>query len=129
MKLYVSILLLILPSIIFGQSQMLNGELLCFERNFIDSIHFNDTINVSVFNFDNSPIKFKRNGKFKRIEAPIVMCANSRKQKSKIDNLSGSWSLNSNVLTMTTKTKTIELQIVEQTKDSFILKVLSIKNN
>ena len=123
MKLYVSILLLILPSIVFGQSKILNGELLCFERNFIDSIHFNDTINVSVFYFDNSPIKFKRNGKFKRVKAPVVMCANTRKQKSKIDNLSGCWSLNINVLTMTTKTKTIELQVVEQTKDSYILKV------
>lgn len=129
MKLYISILLLILPSFIFGQRNLFKDVLLCFESNFVDSMYLNDTISVSVFAFDNSPIEFKRNGKFKRIKAPIVMCGRSRKGNSRIDNLKGTWSLKEDVLSLNTRTKIIELQVVEQTQYTFILRVLSIKNN
>ena len=120
-----SILLFISPLFLLSQEEQLTDKLWCFETNFHDSLTEGEIVEVNIFLFDNDPIKFKNNGKFKRIDAPLNMCGNAPKSK-KIDNIKGDWSLNQDTLIMQVKEKKIEFKLIEKTENQIKLKVINL---
>lgn len=118
-----SILLILSPLFLLSQEEELANSLWCFEANFLDSLSVGEIVEVDIFFFDNDPIQFKKNGKFKRIDAPINMSGNTPKSK-RIDDLKGHWSLNKDTLIMQIKEKSIEFKLIQKTENQMILKVI-----
>ena len=108
----------------WGQETDITNSYWCFEENFIDSISENDTLIVPAFYFDNSPIQFKKNGKFRRIAPPVMMC--SRRKPTRIRDLNGKWALDNNVLTLDTKQASVSFLIHKKTESAMLLSVLRL---
>jgi hypothetical protein len=132
MNFYISIFFTLFSLNLFGQSCNFNHEFLCFEPNFIDSIQPNDTLKATITKKGCSPLEFKQTGEFYRVKGyPNFICGKGVRLRMipKIDKLKGTWSFNDNVLIMKTKKKTIELQLIEQTKYNISLQVLGTSSN
>ena len=114
--------LLMLPLSLLGQKENLVNYLWCFEKDFHQTLLVGDTIEVAPFLMDNSPLRFKKNGRFRRIKAPIQMCGNSPKPQ-RLDNIKGSWSMNNNQLFMVINKKHVGYFILKMDKDSLVLVV------
>ena len=118
-----SILLFLSPLFLLGQQDQLTNNLWCFEANFLDALSEGEIVEVDIFFVDTDPIKFRRNGTFKRIDAPLTMCGNTPKSK-RIDHMKGRWSLHQDTLTMQVKEKTVEFKLIQKTENNIILKVI-----
>lgn len=122
-----SILLSISPMLLLIQENELTDNLWCFETNFLDTINEGDIVEATIFLFDNDPIKFKSNGTFKRIDAPLNMCGNSPKSK-RIDNIKGHWSLKQDTLIMQLKEKKVEFKLIQKTENQIKLEVIDVSD-
>lgn len=121
---FVLAFLLFFATCSFGQENELAKQDWCFAANFLDSISEEDTLTVYLFYYDNSPIRFKDNGKFKRIKPPLTSCG--RFGGDKLDELRGKWNLHGNRLTMKTRSTTVSFGIIAKTESVMTLSVLRI---
>lgn len=127
MNFLVTLSLLFFPLFALSQENQLTENLWCFKSHFLDSLTEGEIIEAHIFLFDNDPIRFKKNGKFKLIPAPVTICA-TKTRKHKTEQLKGKWNVEQNQLTLEIKKKKVTFLFVDYTDQIVRLKAIHISN-
>lgn len=127
MNFLVTLSLLFFPLFALSQENQLTENLWCFKSHFLDSLKEGEIIEAHIFLFDNDPIRFKKNGKFKLIPAPVTICA-TKTRRHKTKQLKGKWNVEQNQLTLEIKKKKVTFLLMDYTDQIVRLKAIRISN-